>query len=378
MPISRARKIGLATTLTGALFGAAVGSWLGSRAYRPVDDLSKPKYTETVSYESGPVNYTFKKGDTVWSVAASKYGLTDNHDIAEKVNYVAKREAPNHKHHGNHLLKDTKAVVKGKVVNQSDRIRGDEIQAGDTLTFPDVPKAVKVKNPHGKIVGYEQKLIVDKPYGWLGGLLGGLAGLGVYYGFLRKRYGTETPPEAPVAPDGGPAGPGGHGDAPDRPDHAAEPEVEVAPFPRRVGGREGGEPRNYSSNLMEFNTRGRRRLNDFELTNARRDIGMAYRNGRSVSSTVKDYVGLSTRDGYRMIAEEKLTTPGTIYKWNRTLATETGDLSAVERMVLDGRNAGKSASQITKEIKDATGFEMSRSTVYRMHKKLTEAERLAA
>lgn len=139
----------------------------------------------------------------------------------------------------------------------------------------------------------------------------------------------------------------------------------------------GAAPSNVA-NLDDF--LGRRYLNDAELYNVRRDISARYKTGeRSARRLAQDYVGVRTSDVYRMLAQDKLSSGEPVpYRWNRKLAEATNELGTVERMVLDGREQDKTASQIVQEIKDATGFEMSRSTVYRMHKKLTEAERQVA
>lgn len=405
-----------AGALAGAvLLGAAGYSLKRDAIYdtRPVPDKSRPIMTEAVPEKRvlENVTYTFRRGDKAELVVAGFYKLTNPTAIANRVNAEARSNAPNHRHRGNHLLKDTRAVVKGKLVKEGepdfrrDYELFDEIQAGETVVFHDVESVIPAQPPQptGKYHTKPERYAVreGRPsragYGaLLGALLGGLGGYGVYR--LRQR-GAQGGPEGDAPAGGGPggAGPAGGGAPAGRGRRGL---FRLIHFGRRgqdregaEGGAQGGqgdgpEALNYSGkdrkegndpqavvNITDY--RGRRRLNDSELERAKRNITEAYRGGFgdvSASRLANDYVGLKTADVYRMLAEDKIANQGTAYKWNRRLAETTGELAQIESIALEG-----TASDAARRIKDATGFEMSRSTIYRMRNKLIpKAEKQAA
>ncbi len=362
---------------------AVAGMFYGCKTTKEVEDRSKPIYkvVETTCPETKTKYHTFKKGETVWKVTADIYKLKTGNckpskEISDKVKQVVKQNAPEHEHYDKHLLDDTKAVGDNcTALDQADGIPGDEIRAGDKLEYT-ITEQVPCKQTTTEIIGYQKKQVTESktPWGWLFGGLGAAGAGGLGYYFWKKNK-----PQGPQGPKTGGAGPGGT-----KP-KANSPKNEGI-FSKQGGKETGSGSQAYADsgvndNVVNFAAyKGRRTLDDSELQNARNDILKKYKAGeRSVSRLVRDYAGLSTNDGYKFIACDKLSkTEPVTYKWNKRLAEATGELDGVESKIKAGRASGKTAKQIAQEIKDATQFEMSTSTIYRMAKKLGVQSEAAA
>lgn len=400
-------------TVAGALAGAialsAAGCWTGSKAYSPSqthmeDDPSKPKivYVDVEKKVKEDVSYTPQKGDVLWRLSQRYYPEDKTgKQTADRINNViVPRNREAHKHYKDHLTRDTKKVESGakRAVAGQDKILGDDIFYGrgeNPLVFPGVEKTVKVKEQ--SITGYEQKEVVDNPgspskadrYGWLGALLGALGGAGAGYGFSRWRGGAGgggagRPGSRVTRIGGGPntiavvaglAGSLGASGAVmlnETNGYGAGMEyvLEKAEIPdvgAVIGATEDETAVRTASvvNLADF--RDRRTLNTSERERVRKDITQRYLSGISVARAARDYVGLSTADAYSMLAENKLASTGTTYKWNKRLAETTGELAQVESMALGG-----TAKEAAARIHEATGFKISNSTIYRMRKQVAE------
>jgi hypothetical protein len=108
--------------------------------------------------------------------------------------------------------------------------------------------------------------------------------------------------------------------------------------------------------------------NAYEITSSEELFRIYNMHGMSASRMARDS-GMKTNDVYDALAIAKHSqNPGTTYKWNRRLAEKTGDAAMINSIISSGRE--KTASQLAAEIRDVTGFEVSKSTIYRMKKNL--------